>query len=273
MTRITSLFFILLLLTQSSCNSQKSKSGDTLVEIETSFGDMVFKLYNETPEHRDNFIKLIKDGFYDDLLFHRVMENFMIQGGDPDSKDAPSGKRLGSGSNGYTIAAEFNPALFHKKGALAAARQPDSKNPERRSSGSQFYIVQGEVFSNGALDTLEMQMNYQIANKINREVFQEHEAELNQLAQAGDQDSLSMKIAELKEVALERIEAAPTFKLDSAKRAAYTTVGGYPSLDDAYTVFGEMIEGFDVLDKIAAVQTDRYDRPLEDVKMKIKIVK
>lgn len=272
MSRITYLFLLLIVLSQTACTSPQSQSGDTLVEIETSYGDLVIKLYNETPQHRDNFIRLIEDGFYDDLLFHRVIQDFMIQGGDPNSKDAAPGARLGNGSNGYTIEAEIDPRFFHKRGALAAARQPDKDNPERRSSGSQFYLVQGEIFSEGALDTLEMQMNSQQANQINRKVFMQHEAELNQLAQAGQQDSLAMKIAELKETALAQIEAATPFKLDSAQRAAYTTVGGYPSLDGAYTVFGELVEGFEVLDKIAAVPTDRNDRPIEDVKMKIKIL-
>ena len=135
-------------------------------------------------QHRDNFIKLAKDGFYDDLLFHRVIDHFMIQGGDPNSKDAPAGKRLGGGDPGYTIPAEIKPKFFHKKGALAAARQGDAQNPEKRSSGSQFYIVEGEVFTPGGLDSMEIQINNRKAQQVAQQLFKTHQAELNKLMQS-----------------------------------------------------------------------------------------
>lgn len=186
------------------------------VEIQTEFGNMKVELFNSTPKHRDNFVKLIKEGFYDDLLFHRVMSGFMVQGGDPNSKDAPSGSRLGTGGPGYTIPAEIGE--YHFKGRLAAARQPDSVNPEQASSGSQFYIVHGRASS---------------------------EAQLNGQA--------SMKGITYSEQDI----------------AIYSSTGGTPGLDNDYTVFGQVVEGLDVVDKIAAVKKDGANRPFEDVKMKI----
>lgn len=193
----------------------------TKVRIETPYGDMVVKLYDETPKHRDNFIKLVQEGFYDNLLFHRVIENFMIQGGDPDSKGAPAGKMLGMGDVGYTVPAEFVKGLYHKKGALSAARQGDAVNPAKASSGCQFYIVQGQVYP--------------------QEMFAMFESR--------------------------------GLKLNEEQKQLYGTVGGTPHLDGDYTVFGEVIEGLDIIDKIAAVQTDRADRPVEDVWMKMRIEK
>ncbi|MDF1575498.1 MAG: peptidylprolyl isomerase [Bacteroidales bacterium] len=192
------------------------------IKIETSSGTMLIKLYNETPAHRDNMIKLIKEGFYKDQLFHRVIKDFMIQGGDPHSAGAKKGQRLGSGGPGYTIPAEFHPALIHKKGALAAARKGDAENPEQASSGSQFYLVQGRVFL---------------------------PEELRILSQRG----------------------LTTFTEESSE--IYTSLGGTPHLDGAYTVFGEVVEGLDVLDSIANQATDAYNRPLEDVVYSISLVK
>lgn len=195
---------------------------DCLVELETDYGNMILKLYNSTPEHRDNFVKLVEKGYYDDLLFHRVIENFMIQGGDPKSKDAGATDRLGTGGPGYTIPAEFRDSLIHVKGALAAARTGGPSNPEKRSSGSQFYIVQGRV---------------------------------------------------LTEAALQRTEAQKGIRYTKEQRDAYTTVGGTPFLDRDYTVFGQVIKGMEVIDKIAAVQTAAGDRPTKDVKMKMRLIK
>ncbi|MBQ6047310.1 MAG: peptidylprolyl isomerase [Bacteroidales bacterium] len=191
------------------------------VEIETNFGNIVVKLYNETPKHRDNFVKLVKEGFYDGLLFHRVIKNFMIQGGDPESKEAKPGQMLGNGSLGYTIPAEFVPSLYHKKGALAAARTGDNVNPMKESSSCQFYIVQGNVWQPQQLQMMAQQMG--------------------------------------KHFSAEQV-------------SAYTTVGGTPHLDGDYTVFGEVVEGLEVVDKIAAVKCGPMDRPVEDVSMKMKIV-
>jgi len=205
---------------------KKDRKRDVLMQ--TTMGDMVIRLSDSTPLHRDNFLKLVKVGFYDSVLFHRVIKGFMIQGGDPNSKRAEAGKPLGDGSPGYTVPAEFRKTLFHKKGALAAARMGDNVNPTKESSGSQFYIAQGKVFSDAGLDSIE------------------------------------------------------TFRLNGRKipaeqREVYKTIGGVPHLDQGYTVYGEVVKGLDVLDKIAAVQTSRgqdRDRPLQDVRIiKAKLIK
>ncbi len=214
----TLLFSLSILLTTlfTHCN----RDPYTYVNIHTDYGDMKAKLYNSTPKHRDNFIKLVKKGFYDDLLFHRVIRNFMIQGGDPQSRNAPSNAALGSGGPGYTIPAEIG--RYHFKGTLAAARIGGPSNPQKASSGSQFYIVQGRPVTEKELQRFEQQKG---------------------------------------------IKYSP----EDIKR--YTENGGTPFLDNDYTVFGELVEGLDVLDKIAAVRTAPGDRPVKDVKMKITIVK
>ena len=211
---------------KDSTIKKKDRKRDVLMQ--TTMGDMVIRLSDSTPLHRDNFLKLVKVGFYDSILFHRVIKNFMIQGGDPNSKRAVAGDPLGNGGPGYTIPAEFRKTLFHKKGALAAARTGDNVNPEKASSGSQFYIAQGKVFTDAGLDSVE------------------------------------------------------TFRLNGRKipanqREIYKTIGGIPHLDQGYTVYGEVVKGLDVLDKIAAVQTSRgqdRDRPLQDVRIiKAKLIK
>lgn len=220
-------FLLLFFATLTSCQAQTTnKQTDNMqkkyyVSIETAYGNMTVELYNETPKHRDNFIKLVNEGFYDGLLFHRVINNFMIQGGDPNSRDAKPGQMLGNGNLGYTVPAEFVQGLFHRKGALAAARQGDMVNPTKASSPCQFYIVQGNVWQAEQLKVMGQRMG---------KTFSDQQIE------------------------------------------AYTTVGGTPHLDNDYTVFGQVIEGLDVIDKIAAVKTGAGDRPVDDVKMKIKVV-
>ena len=189
---------------------------EQMVKISTPYGDMLIKLYNETPLHRDNFIKLVKESYYNDLLFHRVISDFMIQGGDPNSRNAQAGAPLGTGGPGYTVPAEFRKGLIHKKGALSAARQADQVNPQRASSGSQFYIVQGTKQTDSDLNMMGQRMGINYTD---------------------------------------------------AEREIYRTIGGTPFLDQQYTVFGEVIDGLDVIDKIAAVKKDSRDRPLEDIKM------
>lgn len=188
------------------------------VKITTSFGEIVIRLSDKTPLHRDNFIKLVKEKFYDSLLFHRVIGGFMIQGGDPNSKYAPAGQQLGSGDVGYTIPAEFDTTLFHKKGALCAAR---TDNPAKASSGCQFYIVEGRPLSDGELDNLSNRMGVYFS---------------------------------------------------PAKRMTYKMKGGTPFLDMSYTVFGEVISGIEVVEKIAHVEKDGSDRPVTDVRMKIELL-
>tara|TARA_B100000809_G_scaffold191405_1_gene190066 strand:+ start:2310 stop:2978 length:669 start_codon:yes stop_codon:yes gene_type:complete len=216
-----SLSLIVMLLLSINGFSQKSKK-QTKVSISTSYGDMTLVLYNETPRHRDNFIKLVKSGFYDGTLFHRVIAGFMIQGGDPDSKTAEKGQMLGNGGPGYTVPAEFNKSFYHKRGALSAARMGDGSNPQKASSGSQFYIVQGKKYDRKNLESM------------------------------GKRSGANYTDEQIK---------------------VYEMEGGTPQLDMNYTVFGEVIEGFDVIDKIAAVAKGRADRPKEDVKMTMKIVK
>ena len=195
-------------------NAKVDNNKTPMVEMVTNMGTLKIKLYDNTPQHRDNFIKLVEQGFYDSVLFHRIIPSFMIQGGDPDSKGAPAGKMLGMGGPGYTVPAEFVDNNLHVKGALAAARMGDQMNPTKASSGSQFYIVQGQSLSDGMLD---------------------------------------------------QIEGMKKFKYTPEQRALYKEKGGTPFLDRDYTVFGELVEGFDVLDKISAVARDRSDRPTQDV--------
>jgi cyclophilin family peptidyl-prolyl cis-trans isomerase len=213
-----SLFFALILINNISINAQINDA--PVVEIETSYGNIRLKLYNETPFHQENFLKLVSEKYYDDQIFHRVIKGFMIQAGDPDSRNATPGQALGRGGPGYTIPAEINKDLFHKKGALAAARLPDNVNPRKESSGSQFYIVQGRKYTPAELDQMERN-GYHI-------------------------------------------------QFTDEQRKAYTTIGGTPHLDYDYTVFGEVIDGLDIVDKIASVKKDSRDRPLTDIRIKIR---
>ena len=266
-----SIYLTLLIIFMMSCAATGDK--DTYVLIETSLGNIKVKLYGDTPLHRDNFLKLAREGFYDDLLFHRVIRNFMIQGGDPESKNAPAGKQLGSGDPGYTLPAEIvYPKHFHKRGALAAARQGDQVNPEKRSSGSQFYIVWGDKYTVGRLDTLEDQFMQRQEQKIFERLVGQHRCEIVDLQQAGDRDKLYDLQEKLVNQAHEEAEKGEVVKMTPEQREVYTTVGGTPHLDGDYTVFGEVVEGMDVVEKIQQVATGRGDRPVEDIKMKIKVL-
>ncbi len=271
MKKIVLLMIFAGLFVNMSCGTSGEK-GNRQVEINTEFGNIKIKLYDETPLHRDNFIKLTKDGFYTDLLFHRVIQGFMIQGGDPESKNAQPGKRLGGGDLGYTIPAEINPKFFHRKGVLAAAREGDATNPEKRSSASQFYIVQGKVFRPGELDSLQTKLGDSRKQSMFQAKVKAVEPELNKLASEGKQDEIMARYNALKaEVIAEDAKLAP-IKFTEDQRKAYTTIGGYPSLDNNYTIFGEVTEGLDVLDKIAAQPTDQFNRPQKDIKFTIKLI-
>ncbi|WP_372934330.1 peptidylprolyl isomerase [Mariniphaga sediminis] len=266
--------FIFILAVSISCRNsgqnQKGEEVERLVLIKTSYGNIKVKLYEKTAEHRKNFEKLVNEGFYNGLLFHRVIENFMIQGGDPDSKEAQPGQRLGGGSLDYTLPAEFVPEYFHKKGALAAARLGGAANPEKRSSASQFYIVQGEIFSEETLDALEVSKNQRIKNDMLKEHLKDLEDELQQFRANNDHTGFNLKVAEVREQVDSLFSAQNLgFKFTDEQREIYTTIGGYPSLDGDYTVFGEIVEGMEVVEKIAAVGTDENDRPLKDVKMEM----
>lgn len=238
------------------------------VLIKTTLGDITVRLYDETPQHRDNFIKLASEGYYDGTLFHRVIKGFMIQGGDPDSKGAPAGKQLGTGGPNYTIPAEFvYPQYFHKKGALAAARQSDQVNPEKRSSGSQFYIVTGEVYSAGKLTQMERQLEQKQLQSIFDGLVVENRDKILQLRRNRDQAGLMAIQEQLQKATMDKAKELGKPKFTDAQREAYTTVGGTPFLDNDYTVFGEVEDGLEVIDAIQNVATAPGDRPKEDVKM------
>jgi len=216
MKRLTTKLFVALLILIGMIPTTTEAQKETLILVQTTMGNLKIKLYDETPMHKENFIKLVNQKYYDGLLFHRVIKNFMIQGGDPNSKNAAKGASLGNGGPNYTIPAELNKKLFHKKGALAAARMGDNVNPRKESSGSQFYIVQGNVVPAAKLTQFEMQTG---------------------------------------------------LKFSDEQRTAYSTVGGTPHLDMSYTVFGEVVEGLELIDKLGAVPCDQRDRPVEDVKI------
>ena len=244
------------------------------VQIKTSLGDITVRLYDETPLHRDNFIKLAKEGYYNGTLFHRVIKNFMIQGGDPDSKGAAAGVQLGTGGPGYTVPAEFvYPQYFHKKGALAAARQSDQVNPEKKSSGSQFYIVTGEVYSAGKLTQLEKQLEQRMLQSIFDSLVVENRDKILQLRRNRDQAGIAAIQEQLQKDTFAKAKEMGKPKFTDAQREAYTTIGGTPFLDNDYTVFGEVEEGMYVIDAIQNVATGVGDRPSTDVVMiEVKVI-
>ena len=242
------------------------------LKINTTEGEIIVRLYDDTPQHRDNFIKLAKEGYFDGTLFHRVIKDFMIQGGDPDSKGAPAGKRLGTGGPGYTIPAEFvYPQRFHKRGALSAARQGDEVNPMRESSGSQFYIVWGKIYNDNELKQMERQMAMQQEQNVFNSLVQQNKAEIMEMRRNRDRAALQelqdKLIAETKAKCKEM--AAPAFTAE--QREVYSTIGGTPFLDNQYTVFGEVEEGLDVVERIQNVKTDSADRPAKDVTMTVTV--
>ncbi len=253
---------------------QQPSTENVMVDITTSLGDIRVMLYGDTPKHRDNFVKLVNDGFYNGTLFHRVINEFMIQAGDPESKNAPSGKMLGSGGPGYNVDAEIvYPVRFHKRGALAAARQADQVNPERRSSGSQFYIVTGKVYNDSQL----RQMEGQLLNRQKQSVFNrlagERRDQIMELRRNRDQAGLQNLQEELISI-MEAEVAQNPMKFTPEQRQAYSTVGGTPHLDGDYTVFGEIVSGMDVVERIEKAATNAQDRPNEDIKIiSAKIVK
>ncbi|QZT35962.1 peptidylprolyl isomerase [Halosquirtibacter xylanolyticus] len=258
----------LILISITSCRRADQKHH---VKIQTVYGDMVVELYNETPKHRDNFIKLVERDYYNDLLFHRIIKEFMIQGGDPDSRGAEEDEKLGNGGPGYTIDAEFNPALFHKKGVIAAARKGDKSNPQKASSGSQFYIVQGKRFTEEELDSLEDEKLMKESQKI----FMKKQWILKDSFMYYQQHHLYEKIDSLREKLREEADSIAMtnrFTIPEEHRKVYKQEGGTPHLDGNYTVFGEVTEGLSVIDSIAGVETGVSDRPLKDIVMKIELI-
>ncbi len=246
-----------------------------IVEISTNYGDMQFRLYDDTPKHRNAFVELTNEGYYDGTLFYRVIENFLIQGGSKSSRNAPPGKRIGYGDPDKTVDDEILKHYFHKKGSLCAPRQPDEVNPFKQSDISQFFIIKGSVYTEGALDTMEMAVNNPIRKKIvQKYMTPEVREQLQKLKE-------EKKVKEFRELAAEIKDNIETdynlnpgvLEFSEAQREAYTTVGGYPDLDGKYTIFGECISGFDVIDKIAALKTDSNDRPYTDVKITVTVIK
>ena len=232
MTLIRKIAVFCAVITMFSCSGLRKNDKnpkETLVEISTNYGKMLIELSDKTPKHKTNFIKLAKESFYDSTLFHRVMKGFMIQGGDPESKGAPLSKVLGNGGPGYTVPAEFDSTLYHRKGALAAARTPDNVNPKKASSGSQFYIVQGRTWD----------------------------------------------VKQLKNIERGKQRSNPNFKYSQEQLTVYSSIGGFAPLDGEYTVFGQVIRGIEVVDKIANVVTRnrrKEDRPTSDVIMSMKVI-
>ena len=239
----------------------------TLVKLETTMGNITVALYNETPKHRDNFIKLVKEGVYDSTLFHRVIKQFMIQAGDPDSKNASDTAMLGSGDVGYTIPAEFNPKFFHKKGVLAAARQGDDVNPEKASSGCQFYIVTGRKFTEPQLLGMENKINEQREEALFDSLARQHMKEIYKMRKAGDNAGLLELQDTLEAQARELADKEEKFRFPPEQIKAYSTVGGAPHLDGSYTVFGEVTEGMEVVENIEIAKTNRADRPVENIRI------
>ena len=239
----------------------------TLVKLETTMGNITVALYNETPKHRDNFIKLVKEGVYDSTLFHRVIKQFMIQAGDPDSKNASDTAMLGSGDVGYTIPAEFNPKFFHKKGVLAAARQGDDVNPEKASSGCQFYIVTGRKFTEPQLLGMENKINEQREEALFDSLARQHMKEIYKMRKAGDNAGLLELQDTLEAQARELADKEEKFRFTPEQIKAYSTIGGAPHLDGSYTVFGEVTEGMEVVVNNGITKTKRADRPIENIRI------
>ena len=266
MKKIKIIFFIVIAMFLINCNYVRSNNPakETKVLLKTTLGDIIIALNNETPQHRDNFIKLVNEGFYDSLLFHRVIKEFMIQGGDPNSKNARPDDWLGGGGSGYTIPAEFVPEYIHKRGAIAAARMDDKFNPTKASSGSQFYIVQGKTFTDAELDQVEVRIGQQYARQMFAQYQKEEEEAMQKAGQKVDPDSAQMR-------AFRRASAwliANPYHMKEEHRQIYKTIGGTPHLDGEYTVFGEVVKGMEVVDKIAELETDDISRPKIDVRIK-----
>jgi len=265
------LSFILIL---GSC---EKKGKEDLVQIVTPYGEIVVTLYDNTPLHHDNFLALAESGYYDGTLFHRVINSFMIQGGDPDSKAAKPGQLLGDGDTTYTVPFEYIPEYIHKRGVLAAARENDDVNPEKASSGSQFYIVQGKKFTEEELDAVELKVErrtkqYILLNLLRKKTDSTDYLNLKKYIDKRDTANIR-KIIDLHHDAVEAqyLRTKP-FKLNAEQRQVYKTIGGTPHLDGAYTVFGEVVSGMEIVDKIAAMKTDTNDRPVTDIRMTMKVL-
>jgi peptidyl-prolyl cis-trans isomerase B (cyclophilin B) len=267
MKRLKVSLIVIIFCMSVSCAQKK----DQVVTIKTRFGDMVAILYDETPQHKANFLKLVKDHYYDSLLFHRVKEGFMIQGGDPQSKNSAKDKRLGNGGPNYTIPAEINSKYFHGKGALSAARMSDEVNPSKASSGSQFYIVQGIKHTENDLKTDPQKYNNALQTFFQKPENKAYFDSLGTFYRNNDKKGYEDYIADLKPVVEKQLGIKVDRNIPAEVLKTYTTIGGAPHLDGEYTVFGKVIKGLEVIDKIAALPRDQFDRPIEDVPMVITV--
>lgn len=271
MKKITTMLILLLVI--CACKAEKKMTpfstlsdDDTVVLIETSSGEIKVKLYNDTPKHRDNFIKNVKNHMYDGIIFHRVVKNFMIQTGDPSARDVPQGAPAGGGDVSWTVPAEIvYPKYFHKYGALAAARENDDVNPEKESSGCQFYIVTGTKWTEAKLMSKENELNDVRQKEYFNQLVKECQNEVAELRKKKDtakllelQDSLERKSEEM-------LQTNPAMKITPEQIKIYSTIGGMPHLDNNYTVFGEVIEGMDIVEAISNVRTDHRNRPVDDI--------
>lgn len=245
-------------------NSCKTPAGNdsSLVMIKTTLGDIKIKLYDATPLHKANFLKLVNSGVYDNVSFHRVIKDFMIQSGDPSTR--PEHSRLADSVNTYTIPSEINRACFHKRGALAAARKGNEENPDMRSSGTQFYIIQGVKYNDTELDQAEHVINSNIKQAMFNKLLK-HTSDSLRVSGINVTDAEIQEIASLR--MFDFLSAANSYKIPEDQRSIYKTIGGVPRLDGTYTVFGEVLEGLDVVDRIAAVSTDTNDRPVTDIRV------
>jgi peptidylprolyl isomerase len=262
------ILIISVVLSAVSCSAPGGNE-NTVVLMKTTLGNIKLRLYNETPVHRDNFIRLVNSGFYDGISFHRVIKGFMIQAGDPSTRTVPIDKSDDS-LNTYTIPPEFNRQFFHKKGALAAAREGNDVNPDMRSSGTNFYIIQGVKLTDDQLNQADQIIN----NNIKRALFNKF---IHNFADSAVSSGTPLSDSDIQELASEKmfkyLVTEGNYKIPEVQRVAYKTLGGMPRLDGTYTVFGEVIDGLDVVDKIAAVKTDSTDKPLSDIKiLKMKIL-
>lgn len=266
--------FLLAIISFSACSFSQNKPvpEGPMVLIKTQYGDMKVVLYNETPLHRDNFMKLTKEGIFDSLLFHRVIKGFMVQGGDPQSKRASKEQMLGEGDLNYSVPAEIIPGIIHKKGVIAAARNGDDVNPERRSSATQFYLAQGKVYKLDDVPLIEANLNERATESLLNKLVAAKIDTLTLFQMTRNKEGYEKIISKLRHQAENEIGKNPV-KLTSQQIQTYTTLGGIPHLDGAYTVFGEVIDGMAVIDSIAAQPTGKNDRPVENIRMTVKVIK
>ena len=262
------IFSFLILSAYITALCAKENNQEPVIKLSTTQGDIIIKLYPETSKHRDNFIKLVEEGFYNGVLFHRVIAGFMIQAGDPNSKTAKPGDSLGSGDVSYRIPAEFiYPKYYHKKGVLAAAREGDSVNPLQESSGCQFYIVQGKVFNDEQLNDLEKVRERKMEFRLYKEILKEKIDEENKYNMEANKPKLDALHDSILNIVHLKMKQNPIWKFNEQQRKDYKTIGGTPHLDGAYTVFGEVIEGMEVVTKISNAKTGNMDRPVDDIKI------